>query len=66
MLDQPVDARAVSLGGGEDRAHGVPLVKTRKQDIPILDVHERREQVEPGVPLPDLLPQVRRLVQTAG
>lgn len=73
VLDQPVGTRPGSAGRGEQPLHGVPLVEAREECrglagapavgvVPALDVHEIAEQTEPGVALPDPLPQVRRVV----
>ena len=72
MLDEVVFARAGRLGVGFNLAHGIPLVKAREDHDGLchllslrslagdVDVNEARQDVEPGVTLPDLLPEIRR------
>ena len=68
VLHEVVPPGTVLTSIGRQRPHGVPLVipgedhhrpglrSLRRR----LDVHEPLQQIEPGVPLPHLLPQVRR------
>lgn len=70
VLDQPVRPGAVAQRRGEDRPDCVPLVVPREErDALATDVghvDERPQQVEPSIPLPHLLPQVRRRVPGRG
>ena len=74
VLDEVALPGAVLARVRLEPAHRVPLVEAREDDLrpgaPLrrrarlrpLDVDEAREQVEPGVALPDLLPEVGGLV----
>ncbi|MGI8702283.1 MAG: hypothetical protein ACR2JU_13955 [Nocardioidaceae bacterium] len=73
MLHEVRRPGSFGTGGGLQPSYGIPLVVAREDDqtrlrraaAALLDMDEAPEQVEPGLALPDVAPEVRRGV-TAG
>ena len=68
VLDETVDTGPVTPGGVDDGTHRMPLMEPGEQGdsllglLVLVGVDEIAQDVEPGVALPHLLPQIRGLV----